>query len=438
MKHDEIELRSEELQDIIGRIPTCFERYGILVIFMIVTILSVGSYFFYYPETLDATMVITNITPPANVVAKTSGNLERVIVVRNHSTKKGQVLAIIKSTAKYEDVVFVKTLLERWEKERLSLTALAQTVQGRDLNLGDIQKSYVQFCSQLQARCLYMRQDYYPKKIALTQKRQLGRLGMEKMEYERHALNEEMEKTSREVFVRDSILFREGVLSEEDYGKSRNVYLLTKQAPINREVEEQEHVLQRIVDKETMLDLKNLHTQNLNKYEQDFLSAVRLLSEMIKQWEQTYLLISPIEGNVDYVKAWGDNQYVASGEIVFVVTPKKRKQPIGKAMLQASGAGKVKKGQQVLVDVNNFPEADYGSLVGTVEDVSNVPTADGFYMVDVGFPKGLQTIYYKQLPTVQQLIGNARIVVKNRRLCNLFLQPINRLLEKQKVLANEK
>lgn len=91
-----------------------------------------------------------------------------------------------------------------------------------------------------------------------------------------------------------------------------------------------------------------------------------------------------------------------------------------------------------MVDVNNFPEADYGSLVGTVEDVSNVPTADGFYMVDVGFPKGLQTIYYKQLPTVQQLIGNARIVVKNRRLCNLFLQPINRLLEKQKVLANEK
>lgn len=115
-----------------------------------------------------------------------------------------------------------------------------------------------------------------------------------------------------------------------------------------------------------------------------------------------------------------------------------RKRPIGKAMLQASGAGKVKIGQQVLVDVNNFPEEDYGSLVGKVEAVSNVPTADGFYMVDVGFPAGLQTIYHKQLPTVQQLMGNARIVVENRRLCNLFLQPVNRLLEKQKVLAHEK
>lgn len=117
MKHDEIELRCEELQDIIGRIPTCFERYGIFVIFMIVAILSLGSYFFRYPETLDATMTITNMTPPANVVAKTSGNLERVIVLRNHPAKKGQVLAVIKSTARYEDVVFVKTLLERWKKK---------------------------------------------------------------------------------------------------------------------------------------------------------------------------------------------------------------------------------------------------------------------------------------------------------------------------------
>lgn len=438
MEHDKIELRSEELQDIIGRIPTCFERYGILVIFMIVAILSLGSYFFRYPETLDATMVITNMTPPANVVAKTSGNLERVIVVRNHSAKKGQVLAVIKSTAKYEDVVFVKTLLYKWKKESLSLIALAQAVQGRELNLGDIQNSYVQFCSQVQAMCLYMRQNYYPKKIDLTQKRQLGRLEMEEKEHERHVLNEEIEKISQEVFVRDSILFREGVLSEEDYGKSRNAYLLTKQAPINREAEEQEHMLQRITDKETVLDLENLHTQNLNKYEQDFLSAVRLLSEMIKQWEQTYLLVSPIEGNVDYVRAWGDNQYVASGEIVFVVTPTERKQPIGKATLHASGAGKVKIGQQVLVGVNNFPEEEYGSLVGEVEAVSNVPTADGFYMVDVCFPAGLQTIYHKQLPTVQQMVGNARIVVENRRLCNLFLQPINRLLEKQKVLAHEK
>lgn len=438
MKRDEIELRSEELQDIIGRIPTRFERYGIFVIFMIVAILAIGSYFFRYPETLDATMTITNMTPPANVVAKTSGNLERVIVVRNHPAKKGQVLAVIKSTAKYEDVMFVKTLLERWKKENLTLVALAQTVQGRELNLGDIQNSYIQFCSQVQAICQYMRQDYYPKKIALTRNRQLARVKMEEKEHERHALSEEMETISREVFVRDSTLFSEGALSEEDYGKSRNAYLLTKQAPINRETEECGHVLQRITDKETVLDLRNLHVQNLNKYEQDFLSAVRQLSEQIKQWEQAYLLISPIEGNVDYVRAWGDNQYVANGEVVFVVTPTERKLPIGKAMLQASGAGKVKIGQQVLVDVNNFPGEDYGSLVGTVEAISNVPTADGFYMVDVGFPAGLQTIYHRQLPTVQQLVGNAQIVVENRRLCNLFLQPVNRLLEKQKVLAHEK
>lgn len=136
MKHDEIELRSEELQDIIGRIPTCFERYGILVIFMIVTILSVGSYFFYYPETLDATMVITNITPPANVVAKTSGNLERVIVVRNHSTKKGQVLAIIKSTAKYEGCSVCKNTVGKVEERETIFDSISANSARKGFKFG--------------------------------------------------------------------------------------------------------------------------------------------------------------------------------------------------------------------------------------------------------------------------------------------------------------
>ena len=58
MNEDNIELRSEELQEIIGRMPSRIERYGIIVIACVVLVIFVGSFFFKYPDTLDAKVVI--------------------------------------------------------------------------------------------------------------------------------------------------------------------------------------------------------------------------------------------------------------------------------------------------------------------------------------------------------------------------------------------
>ena len=97
--------------------------------------------------------------------------------------------------------------------------------------------------------------------------------------------------------------------------------------------------------------------------------------------------------------------------------------------------GRIKVGQTVIVKVNNFPDEDFGNLVGNVSFISNVPTSEGVYMVDVIFPKGLVTIFQKQLPETIQLMGTSQIVVENRRLADLFIQPVRRLLKSQKTLS---
>ena len=161
------------------------------------------------------------------------------------------------------------------------------------------------------------------------------------------------------------------------------------------------------------------------------------LFETIEQWEHNYLLKSPIDGVLNLTGVWGENQYVASGDVVFVVVPTNLKQPIGRALLPAAGAGKVKVGQRVIISINNFPEEEYGNLVGNVSAMSSTPTADGNYMVDIAFPDGLKTIFKKELPPSQQLLGTARIIVQNRRLSDLFIQPIKKILKSQEVLENE-
>ena len=76
-------------------------------------------------------------------------------------------------------------------------------------------------------------------------------------------------------------------------------------------------------------------------------------------------------------------------------------------MLPVQGAGKVKGGQRVNVRINNFPDQEFGYLIGRVESVSNVPTAEGFYVVEIYFLNGMLTNYGKRLPITQ--IGRAHV-----------------------------
>ena len=52
----DIELRSEEVQEVMGQIPAWIVRWGITLLFLVVVALLVGSCFFKYPDVITADM----------------------------------------------------------------------------------------------------------------------------------------------------------------------------------------------------------------------------------------------------------------------------------------------------------------------------------------------------------------------------------------------
>ena len=46
----DIELRSEEVQEVMGQVPAWIVRWGITLLFLVVVALLVGSCFFKYPD----------------------------------------------------------------------------------------------------------------------------------------------------------------------------------------------------------------------------------------------------------------------------------------------------------------------------------------------------------------------------------------------------
>ena len=77
---NKIEIRSEEIQDILGQVPHWIVRWGTIVILFTVVVLLAGSWFFTYPDIKRAEIIVTTENPPATLVARTSGQIESLFV----------------------------------------------------------------------------------------------------------------------------------------------------------------------------------------------------------------------------------------------------------------------------------------------------------------------------------------------------------------------
>lgn len=63
MDIEDIELKSEEIQEILSRPPHALIRWGITVFFMVISFLFIGGCFFSYPDTVEAGITITTENP---------------------------------------------------------------------------------------------------------------------------------------------------------------------------------------------------------------------------------------------------------------------------------------------------------------------------------------------------------------------------------------
>lgn len=74
---EKIELRSKEMQEILSRPPKWLIRYGIGIIFFVIAIILVGSYFIEYPDTIKGEVVLINKNQAKIIVpAQNSGKIK--------------------------------------------------------------------------------------------------------------------------------------------------------------------------------------------------------------------------------------------------------------------------------------------------------------------------------------------------------------------------
>ncbi|MDD2330261.1 MAG: HlyD family efflux transporter periplasmic adaptor subunit [Bacteroidales bacterium] len=430
-KYKEIELRSEEVQEVMSQIPPWILRHGITALFVIVLTLLIGSWFFKYPDVIKADITVTSLEPPASIIARSTGKIDEIYVGNNQHVSVQTPLAVIQNPANSNDILSLIGIMSEWETSGYSYDHTDKLFAEKPLSLGTIQSVYAAFLSSLSDYRNYKTLNYYPQKIA-SQKQQL----VAQKEYHNRIIKQEpvvseQFRTSRSIFERDSVLISKNVISGNEYDISKNSFLQNKRAYLSFNASLKQSEMQLMKGEESLLDLQQQATELERKYQLSLQNAAEALNAQLKAWERDYLLVSPINGVVTQMGVWSSNQNVNAGETIFTVVPTQQDKPKGKAMLPIQGAGKVKIGQRVNVRINNFPDQEFGYLVGKVGSISSVPTAEGFYVVEIDFPHGMQTNYDKTLPITQQMQGSADIITEDLRLMERFFMPVKRLIKGQ-------
>jgi multidrug efflux pump subunit AcrA (membrane-fusion protein) len=148
-KGSTIEIRSDEVQEIMGTPPKWIIRWGIVIIFLVVIILLAGSYFYKYPDLINARVTIVSENPPISVVARSDGKLDKIFVADKQKVEANTLLGIIENPAKYKDafelIKFLDSIQNYFDKPELFSTLLFD----KEYSLGQNHAYYSSLVSQL-------------------------------------------------------------------------------------------------------------------------------------------------------------------------------------------------------------------------------------------------------------------------------------------------
>ncbi len=86
-------LRSDEVQEFISRKPNFFIRWGTVLFFFIIVIMAIVCWFIQYPDIVICKARLSSLNAPKEVVTRTDGKLQQLLVNNGDSIKQGDALA---------------------------------------------------------------------------------------------------------------------------------------------------------------------------------------------------------------------------------------------------------------------------------------------------------------------------------------------------------
>ncbi len=406
----EITRHSEDIQDIITKVPAWLTRWGISIFWLILMVVFGLCAIIRYPDIVTEKMVINSPNSPKPVAAKISGRITKLLVSENQTISEGQLLAYLETTASPERVLGLYDTLQKIRPQVVEDISFDATMlhQSDNFKLGELQAAFQPFYSEYLAYTSSINNGFLVEKKAFLHD-DLVYIGKQQQQLDTQKVLDEKNLTlAEQEFNMHKKLASEKVESPAELRDQESKYLSRKSPLLQTEAALLTAANNMEAKKKELIELDH----QIREEKEKFLQALNSLLSAIEDWKSKYLLTASQRGKITFAGVIQENQLVIPGQDVFYINPG-NEAFFGEMTISQNNIGKVKLGQQVMIKLKGYPFEEYGMLRGTIKDISDVPFNDSLFLSKVTFEKQSPTNAKKQIHLKQGMIAEADIVTQD-------------------------
>lgn len=421
----ELNVRSEEVQEIIGRPPHWLVRWGIMAFFGVLGLVILSAAVIKYPEVIHAPLRLSAVDAPQSLESRISGKLVQITVSNNSRVEGGKVLTWLESTARHQQVMELDEKVDSMRVWLLNgnLQRLNSFDSGQFTDLGDIQNTFQGFEQAYREFVSYLPDRYYSRqREILMQEMDYTRQLMEHLHQQKEIQQKEYNLTHKEVEMKRRLAENDHIASIEL--NRAEAELSTRQLPLQQtESAMINNVISQFAKEREIMELDKRTEEQSSM----FLQSLNLLKSAIDEWKTNYLVTAPFSGRVVFAGILQENQNVSVGQPLFYIQPANTLF-FGELAISQQSFGKIQEGQQVQVRFSGYPYHEFGSVGGRVEYFSDFPVRDSLFFAEVHFPDGLITNYGREITPRNGMTGQAEIITEDMRLLERVVNNITKEL----------
>lgn len=386
------------IENIFGKPPGWILNWGITLGFIFLIVCFGVAYFIKYPDKLNMQGELIVGQKPIEIVPKVSGLIDSLFAEDKSIVNRGNVLLTIQSTLDQKSIVQFYSFEESF-KQVDHIPNYLYIELPQELNLGELTPNYailnqtfLEFQNFLRDASVFVKIDALQKEIEQINKlnNSLNKQG----EY----YHQDMSLTEKD-YNRNLSLEKDGVIAPVDREKAESKLLNEKR---NLEAFKSNIISNEVKIQQLKTQIAELTAERRNGlYTRIFTINQRIddLKSKIVEWQDKYIIKAPISGRVAYNQSTNPNDFIKASEPFISIIPEINKEQTLtiEGFLPIKSSGTMKVGQKAIVNLENYPSNQYGTVNGIVKDISLLPNEDN-YRVKIELPEGLTTTYNKEIP----------------------------------------
>lgn len=415
---DDINIRSEEILEILSTPPQWLVRWGTLAAFVALVLLGWVGYWVKYPDMVAVEVIVSSAEPIQRLNPKENVYIELIRFQSGDTVRAGEAVIVFRSQAAFSQVYALSDMLKNVSISTENDSALLNLFIPKSWQLGELKEYVYDFAEKQRQYQLQL-----SGQLDNLDARELrGRIGVEEAEIrelrrEQNRLKAEL-RLARENTIREQNLASQ---SKSPQGQVRRLksheeelegQLQTLEADIKGK-ESEIRIIRRGMD-----GYRGSAKDSRLEFSKALQSSFRNLQDNTDKWISRYTLSSPVDGVVMLDKSSRVNYYWQhdSGRDLAVVSPLQTNEIVGRGFLRANGSGKIAKGQEVIVKFEKYPFHEFGAVTAEVSWKGTVPTLEGEIPFEIRLPNPLVTSSDQVLELTPEMKGQAEIITAKKSL----------------------